>query len=633
MWVRALALGFGGSYFEFDDLIDELGFADVSMTTFSPDSRVPNRWRAWWPVGLSFALTAATLVVWLVLTFKPFSAWRVGWDWPGANRAAAIDGHATRAMARESTSESESTEDPTLGPLAGATRDTDGEMFAAFERLERRMAAAIARARESVVSLEYSAADVPTGPRRLATGVVINHRGEVLSVRIDQPPSTPPGISSLIVARDFSGRRYSAQWIAADPETGLTLLRVPPKVVRPIQSTSRRPSLGSQICVVGNPFGMGHSVSRGHVAGLDRALELGTRQLGGLIQVEVPLYPGDSGAAVVNLHGDWLGIIRSGMAVPASHSRLGSDAKSTSASAPLADSPGAPPSASLSSSSSSSSLSSITPADLAVNRPGRDAEFGFAIPVQDALWVSDQLRTRGRVDRAYLGVRLERSSLSRTTVVAGPDQGVVETSARIDVMIPATETHEVPSAAPAKSGDRNGNGSSNPGRGAVVREILSGTPASQAGLRPGDDIVELDGRPIRSAHDLTDRLDRIPSQTTVLLGVIRQENARRQRILVSLCTASRPEEPQQPARLSPPTQESNRALALGSSGPATTPIPSGEKPPAPQPSDLRLMLPPAIVERLEKLERRLEKLEAFPAYSAAGARESVDRQIGSSRVP
>ena len=61
---------------------------------------------------------------------------------------------------------------------------------------------------------------------------------------------------------------------------------------------------------------MGHSVSRGHVAGLDRALELGDRQLGGLIQIQAPLYPGDSGAAVVNLHGEWLGLIRSGLATP-----------------------------------------------------------------------------------------------------------------------------------------------------------------------------------------------------------------------------------------------------------------------------------------------------------------------------
>ena len=83
-------------------------------------------------------------------------------------------------------------------------------------------------------------------------------------------------------------------------DTGLTLLRVSPRAVRPIRSAADGPKLGSRVFVVGNPFGMGHSVSRGHVAGLDRALELGTGQLGGLIQVQAPLYPGDSGAAVVD---------------------------------------------------------------------------------------------------------------------------------------------------------------------------------------------------------------------------------------------------------------------------------------------------------------------------------------------
>src|SRR5262249_39368174 len=111
-------------------------------------------------------------------------------------------------------------------------------------------------------------------------------------------------------------RRHAARWVAADPETGLTLLRVSPRAVRPIRAATQGPGLGSQVFVVGNPFGMGHSISRGHVAGLDRALELGRGQLGGLIQVQAPLYPGDSGAVVVDLRGDWLGLIRSGLATP-----------------------------------------------------------------------------------------------------------------------------------------------------------------------------------------------------------------------------------------------------------------------------------------------------------------------------
>ena len=114
--------------------------------------------------------------------------------------------------------------------VANTDSDADATLFAALERRERQMAAAIAKARESVVALEYTAPDAPPGTRRVATGVVINNGGEVLSVRIDPPPasqaSVMPANSSRIVAHDFSGRRHSVHWVAADPETGLTLLRV-----------------------------------------------------------------------------------------------------------------------------------------------------------------------------------------------------------------------------------------------------------------------------------------------------------------------------------------------------------------------------------------------------------------------
>src|SRR5262249_60346986 len=101
-----------------------------------------------------------------------------------------------------------------------------------------------------------------------------------------------------IVAHDYWGRPHAVRWVAADPLTGLTLLRVAARAVRPIRAAADGPKLGSPVFVVGNPFGMGHSVHPGHVAGLDRVIELHRRQLGGLIQIQVALYPGDSGAAV-----------------------------------------------------------------------------------------------------------------------------------------------------------------------------------------------------------------------------------------------------------------------------------------------------------------------------------------------
>ncbi len=493
---------------------------------------------------------------------------------------------------------------------ANTSKDDDETLFLALEKLERRMAAAIARARESVVALEYTAPDSPPGTRRVATGVVINHRGEVLSVRIDQPPTpqvTAARNSSLIVARDVEGRRHSVHWVATDSESGLTLLRLPPRVVRPIRMAAGGPNLGSQVFVVGNPFGMGHSVSRGHVAGLDRALELGTRQLGGLIQIQAPIYPGDSGAAVVNLQGDWLGLIRSGLAIPGSEATRNVYTPSAAVGSGLSSPPAS--------------------ADILTDRPERVTDFGFAIPVRDVLWVADQLRTCGRVDRAYLGVRLEP-----LTVAGSSDRnpGALKTAPEIaGAIVPGLEG--APTAAE---------------EGAILQEVLTNTPASQAGLRRGDGIVELDGQPIRSAHDLTDRLDRIPARTTILLVVVRDRGPHQTRISLSLQTASRPE--MQHGSLPAP------AVTVSANTTASRPLPDSpsgsegaigspsERPqaqtrvdtqlPPPQGGELRITLPRAIVERLEKLEHRLEKLESFPG-GATDHITSPNRQISSARKP
>jgi len=520
----------------------------------------------------------------------------------------------------------------------------ESALFAALEQLERQMSAGIIRARDSVVALEYTALEGPPSSRRLATGVVINSRGDVLSVRIDPPSaatSSAPGPISTgsgatghttIVAHDASGRRHLAHWVAADPETGLTLLQIAPRAVRPIQIAAEEPTLGSQVFVVGNPFGLGHSVSRGHVAGLDRALKVGSHQLGGLIQVQAPLYPGDSGAVVANLRGQLLGLIRSGLAIPAT----------------------------------------------AKDRAERDNDFGFALAVRDVLWVADQLRARGHVDRAYLGVRLEPVAAA-APLHPHPDAGS-HPSPDVDAIL----------------------------EGAVLLEVMAGTPAALAGLRAGDMIVAVDGQPVRSPHDLTDRLDRLPAQAMIHLDIIRARGPQRQHMTLALRTSSRTEASTQaglfPAPGAPEAQPSSprpvqtepvTALTRPGSMPpspassltvvpttapaaATSAVPSAASPmaplitpptpaassvldsrigqvearpwheaptavsipgpvrsplhpavPPPQAEEFKLTLPRAVADRLEQLERRLEKLERSPTPTSP----PETRQASSARTP
>ena len=77
--------------------------------------------------------------------------------------------------------------------------------------------------------------------------------------------------------------------------------------------------------------------------------------------------------------------------------------------------------------------------------------------------------------------------------------------------------------------------------GALLLEVLAGTPAALAGLHPGDKIVAVDGQFIHSSNDLTDRLDRLPSQTMIHLEVVRGQGVDSQRLTMELRTSSRPE--------------------------------------------------------------------------------------------
>ena len=91
------------------------------------------------------------------------------------------------------------------------------------------------RARASTVALEYGGGDA----FKVATGVVIDDRGGVLSVKID-----PPAGTGKIWAIDAAGQRRVARWLAADPETGLSLLEMDAADSVPIRPAARAATLG-----------------------------------------------------------------------------------------------------------------------------------------------------------------------------------------------------------------------------------------------------------------------------------------------------------------------------------------------------------------------------------------------------
>ncbi len=233
----------------------------------------------------------------------------------------------------------------------------------AEDQEDRLLSEAIERVRVSTVALEYNSGD-PLGLRRVATGVVFTPSGDVISVRVEPREGRD---RESIVARDSAGHEHPARFVAADPETGLTLLKVEADDIRPIRPSAKAAILGAAVFLIGHPYDLGQSVSVGNVAGLNRRVKYGYRPLAGLIHIQVSLHPGDSGALLADRKGSWLGLIRGGGFTP--------DGKD-------------------------------------------DNSLGFAIPARDAIWVARQLLAHRKVDRAYLGVRFGQDSGERGALVS-----------------------------------------------------------------------------------------------------------------------------------------------------------------------------------------------------------------------
>jgi serine protease Do len=212
--------------------------------------------------------------------------------------------------------------------------------------------AGINRARASVFLVESSDDGRPTG-LRVSSAVAIDSDGHLLTIGLRQPADR------TLRVRDMAGKRHEARWIAADGETGITLLKTSADVVRAPSLVDDAPTIGAPVIVVGNPFGLHHSVSVGNISGVGRSVGAATGGARGLIQFTAPVYPGDSGGLLADDEGRMVGIISTTLREPGE--------------------PDAP------------------------RVPG----IGFAIPAAEVRWIAQRLRDGEEVRRGYLGVRGE----------------------------------------------------------------------------------------------------------------------------------------------------------------------------------------------------------------------------------
>lgn len=184
---------------------------------------------------------------------------------------------------------------------------------------------------------------------RLGSGVIVDPRGLVLTNYhvIRQA-------NNIRVALQ-DGREVGANIIGVDPESDLALLHIAlqplPVIHIPEQSQA---SIGDVVLAIGNPFGVGQTVTQGIVSATGRS-ELGLTTFEDFIQTDAAINPGNSGGALVNARGELIGI--------------------------------------------NTAIFSGT---------GGSQGIGFAIPVQLAQLIMHDLLQHGRVIRGYLGVEMHQ---------------------------------------------------------------------------------------------------------------------------------------------------------------------------------------------------------------------------------
>ncbi len=256
--------------------------------------------------------------------------------------------------------------------------------------------------------------DVPEQPRQrqvqsLGSGVVVDaDAGYILTNH-----HVIANADQIQITFD-DGREMDAEIVGSDPETDIAVLRADAEGLSALPlGNSDELRVGDYTMAIGNPFGLEHTVTTGVVSGLERTLPgNGGARLQSFIQTDASINPGNSGGALINLRGELVGINTA-----------------------------------------------------ILSRGGGNIGIGFAVPVNMARQVMDQIIEYGEVQRGVLGVRVQDLT--------------PEMAEAFDIERP---------------------------NGALVAQVTPNSPAAEAGLEAGDVIVEVNGTPVSDANAMANAI-------------------------------------------------------------------------------------------------------------------------------
>ncbi len=272
------------------------------------------------------------------------------------------------------------------------------------------------------------------GPRGggLGSGVIIDEDGIILTNN-----HVVAGAAKVTVQLP-DGREVEAAEIHRDPRTDLAVVRIEGAGSLPAArlGDSDQAAVGDWVLALGEPFGLEGTVTAGIISAKGRGLGIAERE--NFIQTDAAINPGNSGGPLVNLDGQVVGI--------------------------------------------NTAISS---------RSGGNQGVGFAVPINLAKWVAEQLIEEGKVRRAYLGVVIQ------------------------------PVTHELAEHLGVKAR-----------QGVLITDVMDNTPGARAGLKPGDIVLEFAGRKVTKPLELQGVVERVAIGSEQPLVVLR--DGQRKQLTVSV---------------------------------------------------------------------------------------------------
>jgi serine protease Do len=280
----------------------------------------------------------------------------------------------------------------------------------------------------------------------VGSGFIVDASGYILTNQHVIEPATRITVSLA------SGERFRGKVIGVDGETDLAVIKIDAGRELPTMKfgDSNAAQVGDWVLAIGSPFGLDQTVTAGIISKKERESQVSNFQR--FLQTDAAINRGNSGGPLVNMRGEAIGV--------------------------------------------NSQIATYT---------GDYSGIGFALPSNQAKYVYDQITSKGKVKRGFLGVLLEsvRSEFAKV-------YGLPEAKGAIIADVQTNEDSGQP------------------------------TPASKAGLQVNDVVVEFNSQPVQDAQDLILKVAGTPVGETITLTVLRDVDGKMDRRAIPVTLSERP---------------------------------------------------------------------------------------------